>query len=131
MIKDITNRQDIERLVNTFYDDVRKDELIGNIFNTIIGNDWSHHLPIMYRFWESVLLSKPGYEGNPVKKHIDLDKRVTLQKGHFERWLTLWNKTVDSLFSGEIADLAKHRASLMANLINIKVDMARGGKSLM
>lgn len=130
MIRDITNRQDIERLVNSFYEDVRKDGLIGHIFNTIIGSDWSHHLPIMYRFWESVLLSKPGYEGNPVKKHIDLDKQISLQKEHFERWLTLWTKTVDSLFSGEIADLAKNRASLMANLINIKVDIARGGKSL-
>jgi hemoglobin len=131
MAKDIANRHDIELLVNSFYDSVRKDELIGFIFNTIIGNDWSHHLPIMYRFWESVLLSKPGYEGNPVKKHIDIDKQIELQKEHFERWLALWNKTVDSLFSGEVAELAKNRASLMANLINIKVEMARDGKSLM
>jgi hemoglobin len=130
MKTDIATRNDIELLVNTFYDDVRKDEVIGFIFNTIIGNDWSLHLPVMYRFWESVLLSKPGYEGNPVKKHIDLDKKIQLDKTHFERWLELWNRTVDSLFAGEIAELAKNRASLMANLINIKVDMARGGHGI-
>src|ERR1043165_8016614 len=117
MRSDITTRNDIELLVNTFYEHVRKDDTIGYIFNAIIGEDWSHHLPIMYRFWESVLLSKPGYAGNAVKKHIDLDRKITLEKKHFERWIELWNRTVDSLFAGEVAELAKNRAFLMANLI--------------
>jgi hemoglobin len=121
MKKDIENRQNIELLVNTFYDNVRKDDTIGYIFDQVIGDDWSHHLPIMYRFWESVLLSKPGYMGNPVKKHMDLDKRIPLEQKHFDRWLALWHQTVDELFAGEIADMAKNKGSLMANLIQIKV----------
>jgi hemoglobin len=124
MNKDITDRADIELLINSFYDVVRKDEAIGYIFNDIIGDDWSHHLPIMYQFWESILFSKPGYSGNPIKKHIDIDKRMPLEQAHFTRWLELWNAAVDNLFEGENAAQAKNRAMLMANLINMKVVMS-------
>lgn len=124
MNKDITERADIELLINSFYDVVRKDESIGYIFNDIIGDDWSHHLPIMYQFWESILFSKSGYSGNPIKKHIDIDKRMPLEQAHFTRWLELWNAAVDNLFEGENAAQAKNRAMLMANLINMKVVMS-------
>jgi hemoglobin len=129
--KDITTDNDIMLLVNTFYDKVRLDETIGHIFKNIIGDDWSHHLPIMYRFWGSVLLNTPGYTGNVIKKHVDIDKRITLQKEHYDRWLALWTETVDDLFVGENAEQAKNRASLMIHLIGMKVEMARLGKSLL
>lgn len=128
---DITTRQDIELLVNTFYDKVKKDDTIGFIFNQVIGEDWSHHLPIMYSFWETVLLQKAGYTGNPVKKHIDIDRQIPLQDAHYQRWVSLWNETVDSLFEGANADEIKNRASLMMNLISIKIQMARQGKTIM
>ncbi len=121
MNKDIENKGDIEVLINSFYDLVKKDDTIGYIFKEIIGEDWSHHLPVMYDFWNMVLFSKPGYAGNPTKKHVELDKKTPLTKAHFDRWLSLWNETVDRLYTGELADLAKNRASLMANLISMKV----------
>ena len=125
MKADITGRAEIELLISSFYDKVKQDDKIGFIFINIIGADWSHHLPVMYRFWESVLFSKPGYEGNPIRKHIDLDKKITLHKEHFDRWLELWNESVDELFDGENAAQAKNRAMLMANLISIKVETSR------
>ncbi len=128
MKNDITNKADIEALINFFYDKVKKDDKIGFIFNKIIGADWSHHLPVMYDFWNMVLFSKPGYGGNPTRAHVDLDKKIQLQKEHFDRWLELWNETVDNLYAGEIANEAKNRGMLMANLISIKVEMSRDGK---
>ncbi|MES2704699.1 MAG: group III truncated hemoglobin [Bacteroidota bacterium] len=130
MKKDIEYEADIEMLVNSFYSAVKQDDVIGHIFNTIIGDDWSGHLPVMYKFWGSVLLSKPGYTGNPIKKHVELDKIIPVSKEHFERWLLIWNTTVDELFEGEVAELAKTRAGLMANLINIKIESARTGLGL-
>ncbi len=127
---DINTTQDIKLLVDSFYDKVRKDNIIGNIFNTIIGDDWSVHLPIMYRFWESVLLHMPGYSGNPVKKHIELDKKIPLEKAHYNQWLALWNETIDSLFSGTVAEEAKKRAGLMMDLIDMKISWARTGKAI-
>jgi len=127
-MKDIENRADIEGLIDSFYDKVRKDDTIGFIFNDIIGDDWSHHLPVMYQFWDMVLFSTAGYAGNPTKKHLEVDKRIPLEKVHFERWLQLWNETVDRLYTGEMAEMAKNKAMLMANLISMKVDMGRDGK---
>lgn len=124
---DIADINDIQRLVDTFYDTVRKDELLGSVFNTAIGNNWSHHLPIMYDFWNMVIFAQPGYAGQPVKKHVELDKRIPINKEHFDRWLEIWHETVDCLFAGEHADIAKNKAALMANLIHMKVEMGRNG----
>jgi len=127
MKKDIHNRADIEILINSFYDKVKVDDKIGFIFNEIIGTNWSHHLPIMYQFWDMVLFTTPGYAGNPTRKHVDIDSKIKLNKEHFDRWLELWNETVDNHFEGEKATEAKDRAMLMADLINMKVEMSRGG----
>jgi hemoglobin len=127
MTKDIKNRQDIELLINSFYDKVRQDKTIGFIFNDTIGADWSHHLPKMHQFWDMVLFSTPGYAGNPTNVHVALNKHIPLMKEHFDRWLELWNETVDALFAGENADQAKNRAMLMSNLIHIKVQMSKDG----
>lgn len=129
--KDIENIKDIELLVDRFYEKVRRDDTIGHIFNDIIGADWSHHMPIMYTFWNSVLFNAGGYTGNVVKKHVNIDSKITLQKAHYDRWLEIWNEMVGSLFEGEIADIAKNKAFLMINMISMKVDMARLGKNIM
>ena len=126
-MQDLTNIKDVEILVNSFYDVARKDDLLGPIFNTIIGDDWSHHLPIMYKFWDMVLFETPGYKGHTVKKHIDVDHKMPMRKEHFDRWLTLWTTTVDKLYEGSIADIAKNKAGLMANMIHMKIEMARMG----
>lgn len=54
--KDILIREDIELLVNTFYDKIKKDDTIGYFFTEIANVDWPTHLPKMYDFWESILL---------------------------------------------------------------------------
>jgi hemoglobin len=130
MKKDIENTDDIQLLVNIFYNKVKTDATIGYIFHNIIGEDWSHHLPIMYRFWGTVLLNQPGYTGNPIKKHIELDKKEQLKEEHYERWLTLWRETTDELFEGENADEIKNKAYLMLNLIKMKVEWARLGNAI-
>jgi hemoglobin len=130
-MNDILTEEDIKLLVNSFYDKVKKDQIIGYIFNDIIGEDWSHHLPIMYQFWGMVLLNNAGYTGNPVKKHIDLDKQIPLKQEHYNQWLKLWEETINGLFDGEIAETAKKRAQAMIQLIDIKVQMARDGKSIL
>ncbi len=129
--EDISNREDIELLVDTFYEKVKRDDIIGHIFNTVIGQDWSHHLPVMYQFWEMVLLGKEGYAGNPVRKHVEVDRKSRLEEEHYDRWLLLWNATVDGLFAGAKAEEAKKRAAIMMQLISMKVQAARENKSIL
>ena len=57
---DIKNRQDIKLLVVRFYEKIRKDPILGPIFNGII-NDWEAHFELLTDFWESQLLTKRGY----------------------------------------------------------------------
>lgn len=127
---DITNLDDLIALVNTFYDRVRRDELIGPIFNTVIGENWDRHLPLMYSFWNSVIFGAEGYRGQAVGKHIQIDRQIRLLPEHYNRWISLWRDTVDALFEGEKATLAKERAQTMLQLIQFKVENARIGKSL-
>ena len=60
---DIQSPTDIRLLVNYFYNKARQDELLSPIFDHAIS-DWGHHLPIMYQFWERLLLGSTDYNGN-------------------------------------------------------------------
>ncbi len=121
MKKDIENRTDIELLINSFYDKVRADDVIGYIFNDIAKVDWPHHMPIMYDFWEGVIFYTGNYSGNTMKVHKDLNKKEPLTPEHFKRWLQLFTSTVNELFKGDKAELAKQRALSIATSIQIKI----------
>lgn len=110
MKPDIVFRADIERLINTFYDKVKADPVIGYIFNDIAHVDWPKHLPVMYDFWEFLLLGGTRYQGNPIQKHFDLHATHPLTAEHFDRWLLLFQTSVDELFAGTVAEDAKFRA---------------------
>ncbi|MEP6645914.1 MAG: group III truncated hemoglobin [Saprospiraceae bacterium] len=113
-MSDITNEQDIKTLIDSFYQHVRQDDVIGYIFNDIANVDWSHHLPRMYAFWEFLLLGRDTYKGNPFEVHKKLNEKVKLQSTHFDRWIQLFTQTVDEHFQGINAEEAKNKAKLIA-----------------
>jgi hemoglobin len=116
-MKVIENRVDIHLLVNAFYAKIREDELLGPIFNNHIGDhEWVHHLDKLTDFWETNLLGKANFKGNPTQKHIKVDQNLhhSIEMDHFNHWLTLWFQTIDENFSGELADKAKNSATKMA-----------------
>lgn len=118
MKKDISNLQDIQLLVNTFYDAIRKDVLLKDIFNDKIQNRWSEHLQKMYNFWQTVLLEEHTYYGSPFIPHA----KLPVDKIHFDEWLKIFNKTVDSLFQGEKAERAKWQGQRMAEMFHSKIE---------
>lgn len=121
-MNDIKTKQDIQLLVNTFYDKVKNSE-IGFFFNEIAAVNWEKHLPKMYSFWESVLFATTKFDGNPMGAHFAINEKTPMEKRHFETWLKLWKETIDQLFSGEIAESAKNKAENIANLISYKMEM--------
>lgn len=121
MKKDIENRTDIELLVNTFYKKVIADKKLGYIFNDVALVNWSTHFVIMYDFWENIILFTGSYEGNPVNLHKHLHHIQPLDKTHFNRWNKLFLESVDQLFEGAKADLAKERAMSISGIIRNKV----------
>lgn len=122
MKKDITERNDIEILINCFYEKVKANEIIGFIFNDVANVDWEKHLPRMYSFWASLLLGENSFTGNPMIKHIALNKLTRLTNHEFSEWLRLFNQTTDELFKGEKAEEAKLKASNIARLMLYKIE---------
>lgn len=125
MKPDITSREDIQVLIDRFYDKVKTDDVIGFIFNEVAQVDWPKHLPVMYDFWEGVLLGNAVYRGNPMAKHIALDQQVALTPVHFDRWKTLFFETLDDLYEGTVATEARKRAESIAQLMMAKIDYRR------
>lgn len=121
MLADITSQNDIKLLVDTFYNKVKSNEVIGYIFNEVAKVDWQLHLPKMYSFWSSIILGEQTYEGNPMLAHIKLSKLTPLTEKEFSEWLLLFNGTVDELFKGPNAIEAKARAGNIARLMLFKV----------
>ena len=124
-MKDITTREDVEILVNKFYDKVIKDDLIGFFFTDIAKIDLSKHLPKMHDFWESILLGNPVYEGNPMAKHFPINEVSALEERHFNRWLQIWEQTLHENFEGETTETAIARALNIARIMNHKMANAR------
>lgn len=123
--KDIRNRTDIETLVNDFYRQVKEDEVIGPIFTEVVPLVWELHLPVIYEFWETVLLHTGNYRGDPIRKHLEVDKKIPLTDAHFARWKALFFETVDRHFAGPVADDAKARVGLVEHVLKTKIEAAR------
>ncbi|NGM65051.1 group III truncated hemoglobin [Sphingobacterium sp. SGR-19] len=122
MIKaDIQTLDDVKLMVNTFYGRVQEDHLIGPIFNTKLEGHWPEHLEKMYSFWQTILLDEYTYQGRPFPPHAQLP----IEAEHFDRWLQLFDKTVDDLFAGPVAEEAKSRGRKMAALFQVKLDHIR------
>lgn len=117
MRNDIQSLADIQILVNEFYTLVQKDELIGGIFAGTI-KDWPIHLEKMYRFWQTILLTEHTYTGSPFPPHA----QMPIQQKHFDRWLNLWEATIDLHFEGAVANEAKNRGQLMAQIFLSKIN---------
>ncbi len=121
-LPDINTEADIKHLVDTFYDKVNTDALLSPIFNEHAQVNWEKHLPIMYRFWSSILLGTATYDGQPFPKHAFLPVNQT----HFAQWLQLFYQTLDENFQGPVAEEAKLRAANIARIFNNKIQIIQG-----
>ena len=110
---DIESEEDIKQLVDHFYTKIRKDELLAPVFSAIIKDNWDNHLHIMCNFWSTILLYSKKYTSDPMYKHM----AMPVEKKHFDRWLQLFEVSVDELFSGEKAEEAKKRANNIARVM--------------
>lgn len=118
MKKDITTLDDIKTMVNSFYSQVRENELIGPIFDEVIQDRWGVHLEKMYTFWQTILFEEHTYFGSPFPPHA----KLPVEAKHFEQWVSIFNQNMDNLFEGPKAEEAKWRAAKMAQMFQIKIE---------
>lgn len=66
----------------------------------------------MYAFWNAALFGVAGFRGNPFAKHAPL----AINEKHFDRWLELFNGTIDQHFKGVCSNRCENPAGLMAHM---------------
>jgi hemoglobin len=111
----------IERLVRTFYAKLRKDRLLGPVFEARI-RDWEPHLQRMCAFWSSVALMSGRYHGSPMAKHLPLPVDAT----HFDRWLVLFEETAREVCPPEAEAHFVERARRIADSLELGIAGQRG-----
>ncbi|WP_338870423.1 group III truncated hemoglobin [Spirosoma sp. SC4-14] len=112
--KTLDSPEAIRLLVDSFYEKVQKDPLLGPVFTDVAQVDWGKHLPKMYAFWESIILGNNAYDGHPFRPHLIVNQQHTLTIEHFERWLQLFSATIAEQFEGETAQQVRQRATQIA-----------------
>ena len=120
MKKDISKREDLLLLVTEFYKKLLADDSISYLFTEVAKIDLDHHLPVLVDFWDSILFNSNTYQKNAMQPHLVLHQKSPLQKHHFDTWLNYFKQTVDELFEGEKAFIAKERATSIATVMHIK-----------
>ena len=122
--REIATRADVFLLVSSFYDKIKRDEVIGHFFLKAIPTDkWDEHLEHLTDFWETNLFFVRKFKGNPIAKHRNVDENsdYKISQEHFGRWLQLWFTTVDEYFVGIKATQAKERARNIASMLFFKL----------
>lgn len=121
MKKDIRNRADIELFVDIFYAELMKDKQLSYIFTELAHVNFSYHLPVMYNFWENIILCTGTYEGNPMLLHKHLHEIGPLTETHFRHWNRIFIRTLDNLFEGANTNLAKQKGLDISAILRTKV----------
>jgi hemoglobin len=104
------------RLVERFYARVRRDALLGPVFERAIA-DWPEHLERLQAFWSSVMLTSGRYKGRPLPAHLRHREAMTAER--FERWLALWRDTTAELFAPEAATQLQAKAGRIAESLSL------------
>ena len=113
----------LRRLVERFYASVRRDALLGPVFDAAIG-DWPEHLDMLQAFWSSVMLTSGRYKGRPLPAHVKHAPAMTPER--FGRWIGLWRETVQELFEPAPAAALVEKAERIAESLRLGVAFARG-----
>lgn len=96
----VISEASIRLMVDQFYAEVRRDDVLGPVFERALHGQWDEHMPRMYAFWSTVLLSTSSFQGNVYGKHMVLPG---ITQEHFVRWLALFRDTVHRLFEPDAA----------------------------
>lgn len=111
----------IVELVSRFYARVQEDALLGPVFAARIS-DWDAHLAKLCDFWSSVVLISGRYHGRPMPAHM----RLPIHDAHFDRWLSLFEKTAGEVCPPQAAAHFVTRARRIANSMETALASLRG-----
>lgn len=127
-LPEVLDEDMVEAVVHGFYDEIRRDDLLGPVFADIIEPDrWPYHLAKMCDFWSATLLRTSRYEGRPLPPHLAIPE---LGERHFRRWLQLFRATVRRVCPPEVAQIFMNRALRIAHSFRLAIAFHRSEDTL-
>jgi hemoglobin len=107
----------VQHVVIRFYDQIRRDAVLGPIFEDAIGEHWDEHIERIVQFWLTATRLGRGYDGrNFMPRHL---MRRSIRAEHLPRWLGLFRETATEQCSPEGASALIDIAERMAETLEI------------
>lgn len=114
----VLDKTGVRAFVETFYEKVAKDDLIGPVFERRVHGEWGPHFDTMVLFWSAVLLREMNYRGSPPEVHRAIEE---LEPRMFKRWLELFSETMHELFDPALAESLFQRAERIGEMLSANV----------
>lgn len=113
--RDLDTAEEIFEMVTRQYVDVTQDELLEPYFTFGPGfMDWQAHIGKVTDYWSHVLLYAPDYEIDVIEAHRPLHGQDPFTPELFDRWLQIFEDTVEGGWTGPNATRVVKRATGMA-----------------
>lgn len=123
---DLCTEDEVSQLVHAFYETVRKDAVLGPVFERHVKN-WDEHLPKMVDFWSSALRGTARFRGAPMPKHAALPG---LSVALFQHWLMLFRQTTATLPNAAMGERANELAGRIAQSLWYGYQMSQDASRL-
>jgi truncated hemoglobin YjbI len=72
-------------MVDSFYYAVRKDNILGPVFEIVLPSNWEEHIYVITEFWSTILLGSHSFQGNILAKHMSHDSSSTSSRAILPR----------------------------------------------
>ncbi len=110
---------DIRRLIPAFYARVRRDPILGPVFDGIIGDNWTAHIETVCSFWLCATRLDGRYNGrNFIPAHA---RWPAIRADLLPRWLAIFGETARDLCTPVRADVLIDIAQRMAETLAISL----------
>jgi hemoglobin len=111
----------VRNVIVAFYAKVRRDPILGPVFETIVGDHWDAHIEKVCSFWFYVTRLDRAYNARDfMPAHI---KHPTIRAELLPTWLCLFRQTAKELCTTEIANALIDIAERMA--VSIEMSLTR------
>ncbi|OMC32567.1 hypothetical protein A5740_12880 [Mycobacterium sp. GA-1841] len=119
--REIVDRSDIEQLARIFYNRALSDEILFKYFVELRFGELEHHLSKIVDYWDTKLFHTARYREDSLQVHLRLNALHRLQASDFQRWIELWQATIDELFVGRTAATAKFIGAQMGCILYSRI----------
>lgn len=108
--RDLDNREEIAEFVIRFYREIAQDGRFHLYFDTLAHVDWHAHTLDLTDFWVGLLLGEPHDPADDVvEAHRWLHDAEPFDTALFDRWLEIFDTTLDEGWSGPFTNTARRR----------------------